>query len=38
MRYTDEDLSDLGVKNEVHRTKMAKSLVALKNKYEQRKL
>lgn len=36
MRYTDEDLSDLGVKNEVHRTKMAKSLVALKNKYEQR--
>ncbi|XKL69101.1 hypothetical protein PGB90_006870 [Kerria lacca] len=34
MKYTEQDLKDLGVKCEVHRFQMASSLVALKSKYE----
>ncbi len=36
MKYTEQDLKDLGVKNEAHCGQMASSLLALKAKYERK--
>lgn len=38
MKYTEQDLKDLGVKNDTHCFQMASSLVALKTKYERKYL